>query len=94
MSKHLHTISVVDISTEQDLILSRAGVFEYDEELLATTTICPRHRFQLGGGWYQKRICRYPQHSGKAKPDRSINKLQSKKIYLQLETLVQVGSGK
>ena len=32
VSKHLHTISVTDISTEYDLILARAGVFEYDEE--------------------------------------------------------------
>ena len=94
VSKHLHTISVADISTEQDLILARAGVFEYDEELLTTTTVCPRHRFQLGGGWFQKRICRYPEHSGKAKPDRSINKLQSNEIYFQFGTLVQVGSGK
>jgi len=91
--KHLHTISTTDISNEQYLILTRAGVFEYEKELLTATTICPRHRFQLGGGWYQKRVCRYPEHSGKAKPDRSINKLQSKKIYLQLGTLVQVGSG-
>ena len=30
VSKRLHTTSVSDISTEYDLILTRAGVFEYD----------------------------------------------------------------
>ena len=34
-SKHLDTISVTDISTEYDLTLARAGVFEYDEEYTA-----------------------------------------------------------
>ena len=33
-SKHLHTTSVTDISTEYDLILTRAGVFEYDEDYI------------------------------------------------------------
>ena len=32
VSNHWHTTSVTDISTEYDLILTRAGVFEYDEE--------------------------------------------------------------
>ena len=68
---------VTDISTEYDLILSRAGAFDYDEEFLSRTTVFPRHRYQLGGGWYQKRVCRYPDHKGKARPDRSISKLQS-----------------
>ena len=31
MSNHLHTTSVTDISTEYDLILTRAGVFYYDD---------------------------------------------------------------
>ena len=94
VSKHLHTTSVTDISSEYDLILARAGVFEYDEDFLSRTTVCPRHRYQLGGGWYQKRICRYPEHKGKAKPDRSISKLQSKIIFHEFKYLAPVGSGK
>ena len=78
VSNHFHTTSVTDISTEYDLILTRAGVFEYDEKYISRTTVCSKHRYQLGGGWFQKRVCRYPDHTGKAKPDRSINKLQSK----------------
>ena len=77
ISKHLHTTSVIGICSEYDLILARAGVFEYDEAVLSRTTVCPRHRYLFGGGWYQKWICRYPVHKGKAKPDRSISKLQS-----------------
>ena len=94
MSKHLHTTSVTDISTEYDLILTRAGVFEYDEEYISRTTECPKHRYQLGGGWFQKRVCHYPDHTGKAKPDGSINKLQCKFIFHELKNLVTVGSGK
>ena len=56
--------------------------------------MCPKHRYQLGGGWFQKRVCRYPDHTGKAKPDRSINKLQSKIIFHELKNLVPEGSGK
>ena len=94
VSDHLHTISVTDISTEYDLMLTRAGVFHYDEEYISRTTVCPKHRYQLGGGWFQKRVCRYPDHTGKAKPDRSINKLQYKIIFHELKNLVPVGSGK
>ena len=94
VGKHLHTTSVTDISAEYDLILTRAGVFEYDEEYISRTTVCPKHRYQLGGGWFQKRVCRYPDHTGKAKADRSINKLQSKIIFHELKNLVPVGSGK
>ena len=39
----MHTISVTDISTEYDLILTRAGVFEYHEEHISRTTVCPKH---------------------------------------------------
>ena len=41
-----------------------------------------------------EKVCRYPDHTGKAKPDRSINKLQSKIIFQELNNLVPVGSGK
>ena len=41
VSKHLHTTSVTDISTEYDLILARAGVFEYDEGYISRTTVAP-----------------------------------------------------
>ena len=94
VSKRLHTTSVSDISTEYDLILTRAGVFEYDEEYISRTPVCPKHRYQLGGGWFQKRVCHYPDHTGKAKPDRSINKLPSKIIFNELKDLVPVGSCK
>ena len=94
MSNHLHTTSVTDISTEYDPMLTRAGVFHYDEEYISRTTVCPKHRYQLGGGWFQKRVCPYPDHTGKAKPDRSINKLEYKIIFHELKNLVLVGSGK
>ena len=54
VSKHLHMTSVTDISTEYDLILTRAGVFEYGEEYISRTTEWPKHRYQLSGGWFRK----------------------------------------
>ena len=41
----------------------------------------------------EKSLC-YLDHTGKAKPDRSINKLQSKIIFRELKNLLLVGSGK
>ena len=94
MSSHLQTISVQDVSSEQELILARVGIFEFEEELLATTTICPKHRYQLGGGWFKRHTCRFPGHKGNAKPSRTINKSQSRTIVEKIGTLVPVGSGK
>lgn len=61
---------------------------------ISRTTVCPKHLYQLGGGWFQIKVCHYPDHTGKAGPDRSINKLQSKIIFNELKNLVPVGSGK
>lgn len=93
VSRHLSTTSITDIYEEYDLILSRAGVFEYDDNYLQSTTVCPKHRYQLGSGWYQKKVCRHPNHEGKAKPDRTVNKVQSKLLFDETSVLVQVGSG-
>ena len=88
------TVKITDIKTEIDLILSRAGIFNHDTDDLQLYTICPRHRFLLGGGWYSRSVCNYPSHTGKEKPDRSINKQDSKLIMQQLGEFVVVGSGK
>ena len=94
VSGHLKTVKITDIETEIDLILSRAGIFNHDADDLQLYTICPRHRFLLGGGWYSRSVCNYPSHTGKEKPDRSINKQDSKLIMQQLGQFVVVGSGK
>ena len=59
----------------------------YQEQQCAQST-------DIGGGWFQEKVCRYPDHTGKAKPDRTIKKLQSKIIFDELKNLVPVGSGK
>ena len=48
----------------------------------------------LGGGWYSGSVRNYPSHTRKEKPDRSINKQDSKLIMQQLGEFVVVGSGK
>ena len=94
VSAHLKTVAVKDITSEQELILSRVGIFNFDDELLATMTICPKHRHQLGGGWFKKSTCRFPGHNGNAKPTRTVDKSQSRMIHETFGTLVPVGSGK
>jgi hypothetical protein len=77
---HLSTVGLTDVTSEADLILARIGIFEYDDEVLSRYTVCPKHRYQLGGGWHERFCCRFPEHSGKQKADKRIGKKQSKWI--------------
>lgn len=97
ISRHLSNIRVHDITSEYELILARAGIFSDYEDILSTYTICGKHRYKLGSGWAQadkRTVCRYPEHQGNSKPDRSINKCHSEIIYKEFGKIVPVGSGK
>ena len=48
---HLRTVGLPDVTSEAALILARIGIFKYDDDVLARYTVCPKHRYQLGGGW-------------------------------------------
>ena len=71
---HLRTVGLPDAISEADLLLPRIGIFEYEDEVLARYTVCPKHQYRLGGGWYKRFCCRFPEHSGKQKPDSRIGK--------------------
>ena len=91
---HLRTVSLTDVTSEEELILARIDIFESDDEVLSSYTVCPKHRYQLGGGWHERFCCRFPEHKGKQKADRRIGKTQSKWIKEKYRILVPAGSGK
>ena len=49
--------------------------------------------FSPSSPWYSKFACHYPEHTGKAKADRSIGKIHSKQILEKFGALVPVGLG-
>ena len=57
---HLRQVkmSQTTVSTESNSILARAGLFSHD---VATRTICPRHRVEMGVMWWPKTICAHPR---------------------------------
>eukprot|EP00105_Crassostrea_gigas_P039753 XP_019923901.1 PREDICTED: uncharacterized protein LOC105330822 isoform X2 [Crassostrea gigas] len=56
-------------------------------------TICPKLRAQLGVMWRRGSTCAYPNHTGKAKPERSISPSTSYFLLANKGVLVPVGSG-
>jgi hypothetical protein len=55
--------------------------------------ICEQHRDELGIYWTRKkRTCAHPFHGdSKAKPDRGINAVMSREIWLRLQLVVAIG---
>ena len=98
VSRHLANIQVRAIETENQLILTRVGLFSLNDNILATYSICPKHRLRLGSGWSQwdkgRKKCKYLAHQGKSKADRTINKSVSKQIWEEFHKIVPVGFGK
>ena len=47
---HKSTWKIADVETEVELILARAAIFTFPENI-AQLTICPYHRPSLGIGW-------------------------------------------
>ena len=47
---HKSTWKIADVETEVELILARAAIFTFPENI-AQLTICPYHRSSLGIGW-------------------------------------------
>ena len=93
IKSHLRSVKVSQtcVSSEKDLILARAGLFEHDGNGLV---ICPKHRAELGVMFCAKRKCLHPLHGrSKRKPDRGINLQISKEIKAKWDVVVPVGSG-
>jgi hypothetical protein len=80
---------------ENYLILNRAGINVITSQHL-NRHICEQHRDvsdELGIYWTRKkRTCAQPFHGdSKAKPDRGINAVMSREIWLRLQLVVAIG---
>ena len=87
------------ISTEKELILTRAGYFNQEKEgEWSALSVCPLHRDELGIYWKEKRPteCKHPLHIQNKwnwKPDRTVCPKVSRAIVQYWGVLVPVGSG-
>jgi hypothetical protein len=83
---------------ENYLILNRAGINVITITILTSQHlnrhICEQHRDELGIYWTRKkRTCAHPLHGdSKAKPDRGIDAVMSREIWLRLQ-LVAICEG-
>ena len=85
---HKSTWKIADVGTEVELILARAAIFTFPENI-AQLTICPYHRSSLGIGWRSgSQRCQIPRdlsnHSDERKwprGKRGLGKLGSNFVY-------------
>jgi len=97
---HKSTWEIADVETEVQLILARASIFTFPENI-AQLTICPYHRSSLGTGWRRgSQRCQIPRvlsnHSDERKwpkGERGLGRLGSNFVYQKTGVFVPVGSG-
>ena len=98
---HLKSMKVSEpnASEEVDLILSRAGVYDFKgtRTLKRNLIICPSHRGSLGINWRRNSAkCSVPRELSKHTPrkgDRGLNWHQVRIIYMKCGIHIPVGSG-
>ena len=91
---------IADVETEVELILARASIFNFPENI-SQLTICPYHRSSLGIGWRSgSQRCQIPRdlsnHSDERKwprGERGLGKIGSNFVYQKTGVFVPVGSG-
>ncbi|KAL9982803.1 hypothetical protein ACROYT_G004908 [Oculina patagonica] len=92
---HKSTWGISDVETEVDLILARAAVFSFPQNI-GQFTICPYHRSSLGTGWRRgSQRCQVPEKlSGHSKDrrwpkaERGLGKRAAKLIIREQEYLL------
>ncbi|KAL9962183.1 hypothetical protein ACROYT_G031264 [Oculina patagonica] len=97
---HKSTWGISDVETEVDLILARAAVFTFPENI-GQFTICTYHRSSSGTGWRRgSQRCQVPEKlSGHSedrrwpKAERGLGKRGAKMIHRRTGVFVAVGSG-
>ena len=86
ITNHLNTCHLSrETLTESQLILARAGIFDFPMSKLSETMIRPKHRHTLGKYWKQRRPCQYPTHKGDKKAVKTrdvVNVAMEKELYL------------
>ena len=97
ITNHLNTCHLSrETLTVSQLILARAGIFDFPVSKLSETMICPKHRHTLGKYWKQRRPCQYPTHKGGKKAVKTrdvVNVAMAKEILKLHEVVVPIGSG-
>ena len=97
ITNHLNTCHLSrETLTESQLILARAGIFDFPVSKLSETMICPKHRHTLRKYWKQRRPCQYPTHKGGKKSVKTrdvVNVAMAKEILNLHEVVVPIGSG-
>ena len=97
ITNHLNTCHLSrETLTESQLILARAGIFDFPVSKFSETMICPKHRHTLGKYWKQRRPCQYPTHKGGKKAVKTrdvVNVAMAKEILKLHEVVVPIGSG-
>ena len=99
---HKSSLSIADVETEIELILTRTVISFTTELNLSELTICPRHRSSLGIGWRRgSNKCQIPppisshdsQPQKVAKAERGLGKDSCHLIWKKLGLFIPVGSG-
>ena len=97
ITNHLNTCHLSrETLKESQLILARAGIFDFPVSKLSEMMICPKHRHTLGKYWKQRRPCQYPTHKGRIKAVKTrdvVNVAMAKEILKLHEVVVPIGSG-
>lgn len=101
MRNHLANchLSRSDLS-EYQVILARAGIFRWTEEILNDMFICSTHRDSFGKSWSSPTTCRYPIHKSKLKgikrgPNARVVNLEMSKQVMDLYGVnIAIGSRK
>ena len=92
-----HLLKLVGKITEDQLILSRAGMFDISPQQQAGMWICQKHRHNLGRNWRALRTCQYPLHAAPKKQHakkRVVNLEMSRAARLLFGVTVPVGARK
>ena len=97
ITNHLNTCHLSrETLRESQLIIARAGIFDFPVSKLSDTMICPKHRHILVKYWKQRRPCQYPTHKGGKKAVKTrdvVNVAMAKEILKLHEVVVPIGSG-
>ena len=102
IASHKSSLSITDVESEIELILSRASIFSSADLDLSELTICPHHRSSLGIGWRRgSQKCQVPPPISKhheqaqkmAKAERGLGKKACHLILTKSGKFIPVGSG-
>ena len=97
ITKHLANCHLPKSLEEYEVILARAGIFQWKKSCTSDMVICPTHRDELGKYWRPPKSCQYPSHGGKPKRLKDTHVINIKvatEIFYLFGLTVPIGSRK